>query len=452
MNDKQLDSGLMSADGDPEGYGSPAESTPCTSECWARAEDSKDTHEECGCHCHRLPGGEAQPRVYTDDEINGLLAGMPLRNLHVNFCDHTIRVDGGCGIPMHDGCTVLQWVAHDGREPFTYLPFFAAAPAIVHQLQQRLAQVTTERDAANLRVEHADDEVGRLTRERDAERERCAKIVEESELPDMYSEPALIGIAAAIRQGETIMSDNAPPASVWLHMVDADCWCCYHDEHEDNLSEMVEYVPRADMDAKVAEGFEAGTVFAKTVIEDLQSQLAAKDDEIQRLNWSTHDFGNLNAAHPCSRCSVTTMDDHAGYDCLAWLTRRVKENESQLAAVQRLTESTLDHNRDLITTVAAKEAEIQSLNLLLASESQGRASTQQERGQYIRDVARIRDEAVARAKREGTEEAAKECERFIDAVKGRQDVRADGAFVALTRLAKSIRSLAKQQSKQGEKS
>ncbi len=31
------------------------------------------------------------------------------------------------------------------------------------------------------------------------EREECAKVVEESSLPDVYSEPALLDIAAAIR-------------------------------------------------------------------------------------------------------------------------------------------------------------------------------------------------------------------------------------------------------------
>ena len=33
----------------------------------------------------------------------------------------------------------------------------------------------------------------------DAEREACAKIVENSSLPDTYSEPALVGIAEEIR-------------------------------------------------------------------------------------------------------------------------------------------------------------------------------------------------------------------------------------------------------------
>lgn len=38
-------------------------------------------------------------------------------------------------------------------------------------------------------------------------------------------------------------------------------------------------------------------------------------------------------------------------------------------------------------------------------------------------------------------EVVKECERFLDQLKGRVDERADGAFVALTRLTRNIRSL-----------
>lgn len=36
-----------------------------------------------------------------------------------------------------------------------------------------------------------------------------------------------------------------------------------------------------------------------------------------------------------------------------------------------------------------------------------------------------------------------EGDRFVDAVKGRQDERADGAFVAMTRLVRNLREIAK---------
>lgn len=41
----------------------------------------------------------------------------------------------------------------------------------------------------------------------------------------------------------------------------------------------------------------------------------------------------------------------------------------------------------------------------------------------------------------GLNDAAAECDRYLEQLKGRNDARADGAFVAITRLVKSIRSL-----------
>jgi hypothetical protein len=49
------------------------------------------------------------------------------------------------------------------------------------------------------------------------------------------------------------------------------------------------------------------------------------------------------------------------------------------------------------------------------------------------------NEAVANARASSIEEAASECDRFLEKLKGRDTDRADGAFVAITRLVKSIR-------------
>ena len=60
---------------------------------------------------------------------------------------------------------------------------------------ERFAQLVAEKERAEFAA-HAVDIARRAIKE---EREACAKIVEESSLPDAYSEPVLLDIAETIR-------------------------------------------------------------------------------------------------------------------------------------------------------------------------------------------------------------------------------------------------------------